>query len=80
VPETWLINDINVAITTMGSEASNNNYRKPKFVAQVIPRPENDVRRAFSKLTAGRLFPGHTTCASEAPCRGSSGALPALTG
>jgi hypothetical protein len=36
VPETWLINDIKVAITTMGSEASNNIYCEPKFVAQVI--------------------------------------------
>jgi hypothetical protein len=40
----------------MGSEASNNIYREPKFVAQVIRRPENDMRRAFSKLTARRLF------------------------
>jgi hypothetical protein len=29
----------------MGSEASNNNYREPKFVAQVIRHAVNDVRR-----------------------------------
>jgi hypothetical protein len=45
VPETWLINDIKVAITTMGSEASNNNYRPPKFVAHVIRCGGNDLRR-----------------------------------
>lgn len=36
VPETCPINDINVAITTMGSEASNNIYCQPKFVVHVI--------------------------------------------
>jgi hypothetical protein len=41
-----VINDINVAMTTMGSEASNNIYREPKFVAQVIRPPDNDLSRS----------------------------------
>jgi hypothetical protein len=40
----------------MGSEASNGNCRKPKFVAQVICCAINDVRRTCSKLITRRYI------------------------
>lgn len=56
MPETCPINDINVAITTMAREASNNIYSEPKFVAQVIRYTDNDVRRSQGKLITHRYI------------------------